>query len=64
MAATRPAATIMPRARSGAMTLRSAALGANGVQAGCAAVEVDARVCDCCQTDAAVTDDGPVRRLP
>lgn len=44
---------------SGAMTLRSAVLGANGVQAG-SGLEVDERVCDCCQTDAAVTDDGPV----
>ncbi len=44
---------------SGAMTLRSAVLGANGVQAG-GGLEVDERVCDCCQTDAAVTDDGPV----
>jgi hypothetical protein len=29
------------------------------VQAG-SGLEVDERVCDCCQTDAAVTDDGPV----
>jgi hypothetical protein len=41
------------------MTLRSAALGANGVQAG-SGLEVDGRVCDCCQTDAAVTGEGPV----
>jgi len=44
---------------SGAMTLRSAALGANGVQAG-SGLEIDGRVCDCCQTDTAATDDGPV----
>jgi hypothetical protein len=44
---------------SGAMTLRSAALEADGVPAG-GGLEVDARVCDCCQTDAVATDDGPV----
>jgi hypothetical protein len=44
---------------SGAMTLRSAELGVDGVPAG-SGLEVDARVCDCCQTDAAATDDGPV----
>jgi hypothetical protein len=41
------------------MTLRSAVLGADGVPAG-SGREVDERVCDCCQTDAAATDDGPV----
>lgn len=46
-------------AGSAAMTLRSAVLGANGVQTG-GGLEVDERVCDCCQTDAAATDDGPV----
>jgi hypothetical protein len=44
---------------SGAMTLRSAVLGANGVPTG-GGLEIDEHVCDCCQTDAASTDDGPV----
>lgn len=44
---------------SGAMTLRSAVLGADGVPAA-GGQEVDGRVCDCCQTDSALTDDGPV----
>lgn len=44
---------------TGAMTLRSARVGADGrpIDAG---EEIDARVCDCCGTDAAVTAEGPV----
>jgi len=44
---------------AGAMTLRTATIGADGRRAG-ADEEIDARVCDCCQTDAALTADGPV----
>jgi hypothetical protein len=44
---------------AGAMTLRSATIAAGAVRAGSGA-EIDARVCDCCQTDAALTADGPV----
>ena len=43
----------------GSMTLRAATLGADGRVAGVDA-ELDARTCDCCQTDAAITADGPV----
>jgi len=41
------------------MTVRTATIGADGLRAG-ADEEIDARVCDCCQTDAALTADGPV----
>jgi hypothetical protein len=44
---------------SGAMTVRTATIGVDGLRAG-ADVELDARVCDCCQMDAAVTAEGPV----
>jgi len=44
---------------TGAMTLRHAILGRDGHRAG-SDVEVDQRVCDCCQTDAAATDEGMV----
>ena len=44
---------------SGAMTLRSATIGRDGRRLGDDR-EIDARVCDCCQTDAAITTDGPV----
>lgn len=44
---------------SGAMTLRTATLGTDGLRVGPDA-ELDARVCDCCQTDAALTTDGPI----
>jgi hypothetical protein len=44
---------------AGAMTVRSATIGADGLRAG-ADEEIDARVCDCCQTDAALTAEGPV----
>jgi hypothetical protein len=40
---------------AGAMTLRGARLSSEGALQG---VEIDARVCDCCQTDAAVVRDG------
>jgi hypothetical protein len=40
----------------GAMTLRGGPL----TPAGGEDVEIDARVCDCCQTDVAITADGPV----
>ena len=43
----------------GAMTLRSLAVDRRGLGAS-AGAEIDARVCDCCQTDAAATDEGPV----
>jgi hypothetical protein len=43
----------------GAMTLRGAAIGANGQRAGLDR-EIDSRVCDCCQTDVALTATGPV----
>jgi hypothetical protein len=43
----------------GAMTLRGAAFAADGRRAG-QDVEIDARVCDCCQTDVALTEEGPV----
>jgi hypothetical protein len=44
---------------AGAMTLRSLAIDRAGQGAG-AGAEIDARVCDCCQTDAALTDEGPI----
>lgn len=44
---------------AGAMTLRSTILGPDGRRAGGDEV-LDARVCDCCQTDVASTDEGPV----
>jgi hypothetical protein len=44
-------------AAAGAMTLRGALLQTTGVAAG---VEIDARVCDCCQTDVASTRDALV----
>ena len=44
---------------SGAMTLRSATIGRDGWRVG-PDQELDARVCDCCQTDAALTADGPI----
>jgi len=44
--------------RGGAMTLRYAALGRDGMLR--AETLLDARVCDCCQTAAAVTSEGPV----
>jgi hypothetical protein len=44
---------------SGAMTLRGAALDGDGRRIGTDR-EIDARVCDCCQTDVAATDEGPV----
>jgi hypothetical protein len=43
----------------GAMTLRGATFGDDGARIA-TDVELDARVCDCCQTGAALTDDGPV----
>ena len=43
----------------GAMTLRAAAIDAGGHRAG-EDREIDARVCDCCQTDVALTATGPV----
>lgn len=46
-------------ATPGAMTLRSAVIGTDGRRAGIDE-ELDGRVCDCCQTDAASTSDGPV----
>jgi hypothetical protein len=41
------------------MTLRTATIGRDGLRGGPDG-ELDARVCDCCQTDAALTTDGPV----
>jgi hypothetical protein len=43
----------------GAMTLRSVGIDAAGQRSG-AGLELDARVCDCCQTDAATTREGVV----
>lgn len=40
------------------MTLRAATIGADGALSG--DVELDGRACDCCQTAAAVTADGPM----
>ena len=42
---------------AGAMTVRGAALQADGATAG---AEIDGRVCDCCQTDVAATSDALV----
>jgi hypothetical protein len=44
---------------TGAMTVRTATIGVDGRRAG-ADEELDARVCDCCQTDVAITAEGPV----
>ena len=44
---------------AGAMTLRSASIG-DDARLHELDVEIDARVCDCCQTDAALTREGPV----
>ncbi len=44
---------------AGAMTVRSAFVGTDGRRTG-SDVEIDARACDCCQTDAALTAEGPV----
>ncbi len=44
---------------AGAMTLRSAGIGIDGRRAG-VDFEIDDRVCDCCQTDVALTSEGPV----
>lgn len=44
---------------AGAMTVRSAIIGSDGRRVG-NDVELDARACDCCQTDAALTAEGPV----
>jgi hypothetical protein len=44
---------------AGAMTVRSAFVGVDGRRMG-TDVEIDARACDCCQTDAALTAEGPV----
>jgi hypothetical protein len=41
------------------MTLRGAVIGSDGRRIGEDA-EIDGRVCDCCQTDVAITDEGPV----
>ena len=43
---------------SGGMTLRGASFGASGGPA--AGEQIDDLTCDCCQTDVAITDDGPV----
>ena len=43
----------------GAMTLRGAAIEAGGRRSG-EDLEIDVRVCDCCQTDVALTASGPV----
>jgi hypothetical protein len=43
---------------SGAMTLRSAILDVNGALS--EELELDDRVCDCCQTGGAITDNGPI----
>lgn len=43
----------------GAMTLRGATIGSDARRVG-PDHEIDARVCDCCQTDAAITSEGPV----
>ena len=44
---------------AGAMTLRSLTIDRGGLGSD-AGAEIDARVCDCCQTDAALTDEGPI----
>ncbi len=43
---------------NGAMTIRAATLGFDGKKV--EEWELDNRVCDCCQTTAAITDNGPV----
>jgi hypothetical protein len=43
----------------GAMTLRGASIARNGSVIGSDS-EIDSRVCDCCQTDVAITHEGPV----
>jgi hypothetical protein len=43
----------------GAMTLRAATIGPDGRVVG-TDEEIDGRTCDCCQTDAALTTEGPV----
>jgi hypothetical protein len=48
-------------AAQGAMTLRGAVLTPAGAIDGS---EIDARVCDCCQTDAAVSEGCAARRIP
>ncbi|MES1243751.1 MAG: sialidase family protein [Acidobacteriota bacterium] len=47
-------------AKGGAMTLRSAVFGGGEDRKPRSAELLDDRVCDCCQTDAAVAADGPV----
>lgn len=44
--------------RASGMTLRAAFLGANGAVGG--AQQIDGLVCECCQTDVAVTASGPI----
>jgi hypothetical protein len=44
---------------AGAMTLRSLTIDRAG-RGSVTGAEIDARVCDCCQTDAALTDEGPI----
>jgi hypothetical protein len=44
---------------AGAMTVRSAKIGTDGRRSG-VDVEIDGRACDCCQTDATLTAEGPV----
>jgi hypothetical protein len=44
---------------AGAMTLRGAVIGSDGRRIG-DDMEIDRRVCDCCQTDVAITDEGLV----
>lgn len=44
---------------AGAMTVRGATIGTDGRRTG-TDVEIDSRACDCCQTDAALTAEGPV----
>ncbi len=46
-------------ATGGAMTLRTVAIDTGGRPIGHDS-EIDGRVCDCCQTDAAITDEGPI----
>jgi hypothetical protein len=48
----------LPEGENGNMALWAAGFGPGGEQAG--ELEVDGRVCDCCQTSAAVTTDGPI----
>ncbi len=48
-----------PDSRGGAMTLRSALIGPDGHKQG-PDTELDARTCDCCQTDSARTGEGLV----